>query len=293
MKNLKTWLILLFSILFLVGTLFFVLGITKPKPAGLNVKTSPESSVYVNGAFLGRTPLKISHDEGEITIKLVPEGNSKLQPFETKINLVTGIETLVRREFGESEESSAGDIISYDKISTGETSLVVVTTPDNAQISLDGVPRGFSPYKNSVISPAAHLITIKSPGYTDRSITLNVADGLRLTVYAKLSKSSEPLTEAVPTPTPSSGLFVEVLKTPTGFLRVRTAPGSDGDEIAEVKPGSKYPFLQKDDASGWLKIQYDDPKPGLPNGITGWVSGQYAKVVDQNGEDASPPSSNP
>lgn len=296
MKNLKTATIFVFSILLLLGTLFFVLGFTKPKPAGISVKTSPESSVYINGVLVGRTPYKTTHAPGEVTVKLVPEsGEQKLLTFETKISLVSGVETLVRREFGETEDNSAGDIISYDKTSTGETSLVVVTTPADAQISLDGVPRGFSPYKTSVISPATHLVSIKAPGYNERSITLVVADGLRLTVFAKLSKAKEEFAEPSPTPSPEKTVYVEILKTPTGFLRVRTQPGSSGEEIAEVKPGSRFPFLQRDEASGWYQIQYDEAKPGLPNGITGWVAGQYAKLVNGNGEAVEIPSeeSNP
>ncbi len=291
MKNLKTATIFIFSLLLLLGTIFFVLGFTKPKPAGVSVKTSPESNVYLDGVLVGKTPFKTTHAPGEVSIKLVPEsGEKKLLTFETKISLVAGVETLVRREFGETEDGSAGDIISYDKTSSGETSLVVVTTPADAQISLDGVPRGFSPYKTSVISPVTHLVSIKSPGYNERSITLVVAQGLRLTVFAKLSKAKEMVLEPTPTPSPEKVVYVEILNTPTGFLRVRTQPGSSGDEIAEVKPGSKYLFLQKDEASGWYQIQYGEAKPGLPNGITGWVAGQYAKLVNGNGDAVDLPS---
>jgi uncharacterized protein YgiM (DUF1202 family) len=73
--------------------------------------------------------------------------------------------------------------------------------------------------------------------------------------------------------------FVQVLDTPTGFLRVRTKPGTLGEEIAEVKPGEIYPYLDEDVASGWLEIEYQEAKAGLPNGITGWISGDYSKKV--------------
>jgi hypothetical protein len=61
---------------------------------------------------------------------------------------------------------------------------------------------------------------------------------------------------------------------------MRTEPGLKGEEIAELKPGTKYLYLERDTQSGWNKIQYQDPAPGLPNGITGWVSGQYSQIVN-------------
>lgn len=290
MKVVKTVLIVLVSLILLVGAIFFALGFFKEKPGGIRVNTSPNSSVYINGAFVGKSPYVGVYKAGEITLKLVPEGTDKnLLSFETKINLVSGIETLVKREFAETEDASSGDISSFDKLSTKETSLVVVTTPDNAQVSIDGVQRGFAPYKTSVIAPAAHQITVKAPGYVDRVMTLTVQDGHRLTVFAKLAKVGLENTTTQETSNLSnvSKNYVEILNTPTGFLRVRTQPGSAGDEIAEIKPGSKYPHLDTDAATGWYKIQYDEPKPGLPNGITGWVSNQYSKVVDESGKDAS------
>lgn len=284
MKYLKTSIVVLLSILFLVGAIFFTLGFFKPKPAGIVVNTNPSSSVYINGSFVGKSPYKGVYKAGEVVVKLVPDTTDKNYiSFETKINLVSGIETLIRREFAVSEEESSGDISSFDKLSSNETSLVVVTTPDNASISVDGVPRGFAPYKTSVISPAAHQITVKAPGYIDRVMTLTVQDGYRLTVFAKLAKSTQNVDESVlPAETTNAvKKYVQILETPTGFLRVRTLPGSAGEEIAEVKPNSKYLHLETDATSGWYKIQYQEPKPGLPNGITGWVSNQYSKIVDE------------
>ncbi|HET7099193.1 MAG TPA: PEGA domain-containing protein [Patescibacteria group bacterium] len=283
MKTLRTILIVTAVIFLLTVTVLFFIGFFKPKPGGILVDTTPASSVYVNGSLVGKTPFKGTYDIGQITLKVVPitdQGN--LIPFETKINLMPGIQTVVRREFGKTEEESSGDIISFEKSGT-EASLVVISSPDNAQVSIDGIPRGFAPYKNSAISAADHQIAIKSPGYTDRIMTVHTLVGFRLTVFAKLRKDNSAQVSPLPTPTSDLKIFVEILNTPTGFLRVRTEPGSLGEEIAEVKPGSKYLYLDTDTTSGWFKIQYQEAKPGLPNGIVGWVSGEFAKKLeDQN-----------
>ncbi|HTK03941.1 MAG TPA: PEGA domain-containing protein [Alphaproteobacteria bacterium] len=285
MQTLKVILITLLVVIVLGAVAFFLIGYLKPKPGGISVITTPVSNVYVNNVLSGKTPFKGSYEAGILNLKLVPEtSDQNLIPFETKLTLSPGIETVVRREFGKTEDESSGDVISFEKETGKNTSLVIISTPDNAQVSLDGVPRGFTPYKTSTISPAKHKITIAASGYTSREMTVETRQGFRLTVFAKLSKTSE--TENVgqgseATPSAQTKSYVEILTTPTGFLRVRTEPGSGGEEIAEVKPGSKYPYLDTDTATGWFKIQYQDPQAGLPNGIVGWISNEFARKVDK------------
>jgi hypothetical protein len=278
MKVFKIVIISLVALTALITATFFLIGYFKEKPGGILIKTSPVSDVYINGNPVGKTPYTSTFKAGEITLKLVPGSPSQnLIAYETKITLVPGIQTIVRREFGISEDESSGDVISFDKIGSQETGLIVISTPENAQVSLDGLPQGFAPYKTSNISPAWHQITVKAPGYADRVMTVKTQAGFRLSLYAKLAKALTPQPTA--TPAPIVRTYIQILSTSTGFLRVRSGPGAAGSEIAQVKPGDKYPFLDEDVATGWVKIQYEIPAPGLPNGITGWVSGQYVKKI--------------
>ena len=277
MKAVKIIAIVLISLISLITATLFLIGYFKEKPGGVFIDTDPLSNVYINDILVGKTPYKSTHPAGQITIKLVPV-SPNLVAYETRLILVPGIETIVRREFGESEGASSGDVISFDKIEGKEVGLIIISTPENAQVSVDGIPQGFTPYKNSSISPAQHQITIRSPGYTDRVMTVQTLAGYRLSLYAKLAKSVE--TKSVVTSVPEMKTYVEILKTPTGFLRVRTAPGAAGSEIAQVKPGERYAYLSDDAATGWIEIQYEASAAGLPNGITGWVSGQYSKKVE-------------
>ena len=280
MKVAKIVIVSLVSLASLITAIFFLIGYLREKPGGISVSSDPVSDVYINGILVGKTPYKNTYEAGEITLKMVPSSSEpNLMAYETKITLVSGIETVVEREFGETEDSSSGGIISFDKIGSQETGLIVISIPENAQVSVDGLPQGFAPYKTSGISPAKHQITVKAPGYAGRVMTLNTRAGYRLSLFAKLAKDLAP--EPTPTPAPVARTYVQILSTPTGFLRVRSGPGTSGSEIAQVKPGSQYLFLDEDAATGWVKIQYEEPKAGLPNGIEGWVSGQYVKKVTQ------------
>lgn len=296
MKTFRIVLIIVATIVILSATAFFALGLLKPKPAGIYVNTSPQSDVYIDGNFAGKTPFQKTLTASTIDLKLVPGvTDQNLFPFETKISLASGIQTIVRREFGTSEDESSGDIISFENEGGSDAGLIVVSTPDNAQVSVDGVVRGFAPYKASSVTPGTHQITVKADGFIDRVMTISAKAGYRLTLFAKLGKGgSQVLANPSPTPTPAPSLFVLISDTPTGYLRVRTEPGSKGEEIAQVKPGEKYPLLATDTDTGWLKIQFEEVQPGLPNGITGWISNQYAKLVDASGKTVTPaPTSSP
>ena len=286
MKTLKIAVVVAVALVTLLAAGFFLIGYFKAKPAGLRVDTSPAASIYINSDLVGRTPFRKTFPAGTITLRLVPDSSSQaLLPYEAKIALAPGIETVVRREFGVSEDLSSGDVLTFEKTGGSSASLIVISTPDNAQVSLDGVARGFAPYKSSSISSAEHQITVTSQGYQDRVMTVSTLSGYQLTVFAKLAKSSQESASmsVTPSPTPAPKTYVMILKTPTGFLRVRTLPGTAGEEIAEVKPGSKYPYLDTDAKTGWYKIQYEEPVAGLPNGITGWVSNQYAQIATESG----------
>lgn len=60
---------------------------------------------------------------------------------------------------------------------------------------------------------------------------------------------------------------VTVTDTPTGFLRVRKAPG--GVEITKISPGEEY-LAKGEEAVGWVQIALED-------GTSGWVAKQYVK----------------
>lgn len=285
MKTLKIVLITVVVLIVILATALFLIGYFKPKPSGLMVDTIPASSVFINGNFVGKTPFRGTIKTGQINLKLVPDSSDKnLIAYETKVGLASGIETVVRREFGESEETSSGEVISFDKTSGNSSGLIVISSPDNSQVLVDGVAQGFSPYSLSPATAGPHQVTVRAAGYMDKGMNVKTRKGYKLTIYTKLAKSQDVLPSPSPTPSESKSIaYVLIGDTPTGFLRMRTKPGTSGEEIAELKTGSKYLFIEADLESGWYKIQYKDSAPGLPNGITGWVSNQYAQISTESG----------
>lgn len=293
MQKLKIAFAVLITLVVVLAATFFLVGYLKPKPGGVRINTNPSSQVYINGVYAGKTPYKGTNTPGQINLKLIPDDDSqKLITYETKINLVSGIETVVVREFGPTEEASAGEVISFEKTGGKLAGLVVISSPDNAQVWIDGTSQGFTPYNFNSITTGPHKIMLKMAGHGERTLNIKTRAGLKLTAYIKLAESNGNDLSATPTPTPQSGpkKYVVIGNTSTGFLRMRTEPGTNGEEIAELKPGQKYLWLDTDQETGWYKIQYIDPAPGLPNGVIGWISNQYSKIIEDSSTSSPAPS---
>lgn len=279
MKTVKTILIVIVAFAVFFGGLLFFIGYFSPKPGGIRIETIPKASVFINGSLVGETPYEGTYKAGKILLRLVPQvSEENLIPYETSINITSGAQTVVGRTFASIEDESSGYVISFEKLKTKGTAFAATSEPDNSQVLIDGVSRGFSPYIASTIAPAMHTIVVKSPGYLDFSITVKAVNGYKLLLYTKLGQGGNPeeaLTESV-----QERRFVKILETPTGYLRVRTKPGEEGSEIAQVKTGEQYPYIDTDVETGWVEIQYQAPKEGMPSGIVGFVSGDYVSVVE-------------
>lgn len=269
---------IILGFVFLFFAVIFASKSIKPKQAGIQIETTPDAIVFIDGLQVGKTPYNTSLKPGEITLKLVPIENTRsLVAFESRVLLSNGIRTVVKRSFADSESLSSGEIISFERTGESGTSLAIVSDPDSAQISIDGTPRGFAPYKTASINKGSHQIVVSSPGFIERAMSVNTLTGYKLTAIVKLAldeaavvPSPSPLGQASPSPTPEPQ-YVEILETPNGFLRVREEPNTEAKEVARVTSGKKYLMLEQDPKTKWYKIEYE-------TGKSGWVSDEFATV---------------
>jgi hypothetical protein len=273
------------SVILILALVFFLIGYFRPKSAGINVQTTPTAAVYIDGEMVGRTPYEGTVDPKEVIIKLIPESFEKpLAPYETRVNLVSGIETIIQRDFAESEANASGAIISFEKDGGKEVAIAIISQPDSAQVTIDGQVKGFTPYKSSNITEGEHTIAVSAPGYQEKSLTVHTYEGYKLTSEFKLAPQAESLEveEEIPQPVEEEieedkEEMVEILNTPTGYLRVRAEPTTGSSEVGRVDPGQTYKLIEEDSTAGWYKIEYVEGKEG-------WIAKQYAKkVADQAG----------
>ena len=249
----------------------------------LQVTSTPQSAVYVDGKFLGNTPFCKCDPQnmlptGAHTIRLVPQGtqgvqNTQFSPFEEKITITRSVLTVVDRTFGK-EAYSEGSIITLTALTgTRVPQILVLSSPDNVSISLDGEQVGKTPLVLKNITESDHEIKAEKDGYREKIVRVRTTSGYQLLakVYLGLSTSalsptptSSPAAVLTPTGTQST---VTILQTPTGFLRVRAQPSIDANQVAEVHPGESYHYV--DEQPDWYEIKLQD-------GTTGWVNATYA-----------------
>lgn len=264
-------------VMLLVAGGYLLYGKLRPSVAGMLIESAPDSAVFINGEQVGRTPYDGKHVPGEIVIKLAPISfDTPLPPWETKVNLTPGVKTVIRRLISQSEAESAGETISFERIGGRSTAITVISSPDAAQVTLDGQVRGFTPITIDSVNQGQHQLIISNPGYLERSLTINSEPGHKLTAVVKLAKLSSETEQAegeISNDIPEvSQELVEILDTPTGFLRVRQEPSTVASESARVNPGEIYKLLDSDEESSWYKIEYEE-------GEEGWISATYAQIV--------------
>lgn len=298
----------LFLLLLIVGFIVFIgvrfYTLNKTNQGGrLKITSAPSSSVFIDSAALGRTPFEQKMKEGEYTIKLIPEGvNAQTVSWQGKVKIYKDSMTVVNRELGSSDVSSAGEILTITKMETapkngnnGEVSIE--TEPSGAIVYLDNDEKGVSPLLMQDVLKGDHEISVFLPGFFRRTTKINVDGGNRTTAEFSLSvdataknvdelrkqklqakeKEASDSAKAKEAATTSTTKKVTIQSTPTGFLRVRQDPSTTSSEVARVKPDEKYELVEETD--GWYKIKLDD-------GTVGWISSEFA--VKDSGTQPTP-----
>lgn len=275
--------LILFVVLVVLGISFagYKLVVSRSaRVSGLKVVSVPAASIFLNEKLIGKTPFEDNQPPGEYVIKLIPDDStSSVVSWQGKVTLAPSLLTYVKRELGGSELTSAGEILALEKIAGSETQITVSSTPDAASVLIDGQQRGTTPYSAHDILPGEHDVAVSSPGFIQRTVRTQAISGYNVIVNFQLAlvNSGVPTSTDSATVTPTGAVISEdqkkkttqvaVIKdTPTGFLRVRSGPGTGSSEVAQIKPGEKYEILEEKD--GWYKIPYETGKEG-------WISARY------------------
>lgn len=269
MKKLLFGTLAVFLLIIAFSAIVFLLNRNSGKGA-LQVTSQPKSRVYLNGKFLGITPLckcelKNMILTGEYKVRLVPE-NEEFDPFESKITITPKVLTVVDRTFN-IDGAASGSVISLKEISNKDLELEIISFPEKSRVFIDNNPSGFTPIRLSNLTEGDHEIKLARDGYQDKTVRIRTVKGFRLEaeVHLGVIPSSQSSSDTSSTLSISKVL---ILSTPTGFLRVRESGSIGSPEIARVSPGEKYDLVEE--GQGWLKIKLTDGKEG-------WVSAQYSQ----------------
>jgi len=266
------------------------------KKAGIQVTAHPDANILINGESVGKTPVYIDNEKaGTYTIQMTAVDSG--QTWEGKVSLLGGTLTTVHREFGETQDKSHSYTLSFEKLSNSKSAAIsIVSLPASATTSIDGKPQGFTPLSID-IEAGPHVFTFTAPGFQDKIVNASVQAGYRLMLNFTMAALDITPTPTPTIATPSAGLvtptlskevtplpkqatssaaiakpYVEILSTPTGWLKVRETASTTATELAKVNPGDKFPYKEDESTGSWYQIEY-------VTGKWGFVSSSYAKLV--------------
>jgi len=169
----------------LVGGFFVFKNLkTIPQEASLLVETPhTQAEVFLDDQSLGPTPLQRDDlPSGEYSLKLI----SGERIYQTKISLLGGTQTVVRREFGPADAFSGGDILHFEKTKKA-ASLSLTSDPDGVRVKLDGKDVGETPLLIEEISTGTHDLHLSLENFETRRINIRVEDGYQLRISSKLA----------------------------------------------------------------------------------------------------------
>jgi hypothetical protein len=257
------------GIVFIGLSVLYFLDFFKPQNAGILIESDPVATVFIDNQEVGKTPYEAEISPKEIMIKIKPESvdGQKFDDYETKVNLVSGIKTIVMKSFRQDEEYSSGVIVSFEKVGSGDSFVTVVSVPDNAQVLIDDKVYGYTPLRIA-IPGGDHNLLVTADKYFKKQLPIRVYKGYKLTAFVKLAKSDEPQ----PAPAPVfSGMDIseriKINETDVGFLRVRSGASIGFPEVAQVKPTEEYDVIEEGENGSWYKIKVGE--------VEGWVSSEF------------------
>lgn len=272
-----------------IGLFLYQFFFLNNEKGALQVTANPESKVYLNGKYIGNTPLcKCGQDgtngknedkelvsSGAYTIRLVPIRGNYID-FQDAIVIGKSVLSVVDRKFLPGAMSEGSIIFLTPFTDQRQIGVYVASIPDGADVLLDSANVGKTPLTIGNITESDHELQISKEGYKTKDIRIRTTIGYKLTAKVFLGidpavvTSKEASSEATLTPT-LGVMKVEILETGTGFLRVRDNNSLGGKEIERVNPGESYELIEEQ--PGWYQIK-------LKDGTLGWISSQFAKKLE-------------
>jgi len=261
---------------FLITAAYLIYYHLLPSHGILEIKTSPETVVYLNGEKAGTTPFKKELPPQTIKVSLFSKNQSSNQNplLEKKVRINPLVLTFLRYDFTPNKENGEILTLSKERIKN-QTSLKVSSFPSHATVILDETVKGYTPIFLKEVPPGQHILKISLPHYQSHVLEVNLSPGYRLECQVDLAQEEEnPIQEKPATTTEKEK--VVILNTPTGWLRVREGPGKTFATIGKVYPQEEYPLLEE--KNDWFKIRWQEENEG-------WIAKDYAKKINSQKND--------
>jgi hypothetical protein len=177
-----------------------------PVTGSLDISSNPSgASIYVDGTYKGVTPKVVSGlSTGTHSVKLTKNGYGD---YALSPSVTAGGTTTVSATLSAAVKASAAP---------APGSVDIESTPSGAEIYVDGVYRGVTPYRVSGLYGGKYKVTLSYPGYYEHTGYVTVIAGQTTEYSAYLSPISTPFSES--TPVILLGLLMIAIVLPAGYF---------------------------------------------------------------------------
>lgn len=176
----------------------YLLPALKPPQGFLKIESNYEAEVFLGGNLIGKTPLqqknlKVGGYSLSMKANVATLGDNlaneevKAAEFSQKVDLNPGAITIVNYEFGPTEKFSAGEILGLRE----GGGISIVTSPGDAEISLNGKTLGNSPL-SQIADSGIYTLTVSKKGYLTRGLGINIEEGYGLVAWVSLALDPYP-----------------------------------------------------------------------------------------------------
>ncbi len=234
------------------------------KPAALQVTSTPEASVFLDGKHLGKTPFYSDQiTTGSHIIKI----SASQASYVDKITLTPATLTVINRDLADNFMAQSGENLWLEP---GLVGTLIVSRPQDADITIDGKFYGKTTKLIQNLEDGDHKVQLTIDGYIPREFAIKTSSKYRLIADVTLASQIAKGQVAVNTPLPlPQTKKVEITKTPQGFLRVRKDASLSSDEIGRVNTGDQLEVIQE--TGDWVKV--------ILGSKQGWISKTYTKQL--------------
>lgn len=284
---------ILFALCVLLSTsVLSACSLVQSEKAGLDITSQTEAAVFINNENKGNTPFTTEEIKpGEYDIKLENEEGS----WSKKVRIENGTVYYINLKLGKDENTTAGELVYLEK----GRGVGVISSPNGAEVSLDGQKQGFTPYLIQNISEGEHEIAIAKDGYESRTIKINAVKGNKIMIEAMLNKlggstvsddeeETTPSASAQPSTSPASSSATS--SRPSATPRTSASPAASASSRASSSPASspratttsssaKGTVTVLETSTGWLRVR---DKAGLEGKEVAKInSGDSVEYVEQ------------
>ena len=227
------------------------------KFAALQVTSTPQASIFLDGKHLGQTPFYLDQlKNGNYSLKIATPDATYLD----EIELSNGTLTVVNRDLSSNFMAQAGETLS---LKSGLKGVMITSLPTEADITIDGRYMGKTPLQITDIEKGEHKVLATRQGYVDREFSIKTLAGYQVVAEVTLaSKVAKGLAIDVSGPEASSSAKVESAKLAQSTVKIKSRPSATSRDLGTAKRNDQLPIIGQN--QNWYQVIFE--------GKAGWIT---------------------